>query len=128
MLFARDALATIGSAELRPRVDLDEYADNLRSMVTEARGAGSAVVLMTRPYVGMSTSPLWWKNFAPAYNRMTMVVAEELDVPHIDLYTSFRGRDELFADESHFTAAGHRRAATLVLERIRPLLPPADSP
>ena len=126
VLFLRDALSRLGSNEPRARVGLDDYSDNLRAMVAEARAAGSAVLLMTRPYVGTSARPLWWKNFAPAYNRATLAVADELDVPVIDLYTHFKDRDMLFSDESHFNVAGHRRAATLVLERLRPFLPPTE--
>lgn len=127
VLFLRDALSGLGSGGPRARVAVEAYADNLRAMVVEARTAGSAVLLMTRPYVGTSAQPLWWKNFAPAYNRATVAVADELDVPVIDLYTHFKDRDELFADESHFNVTGHRLAAALVIERLRPFLPPIDS-
>ena len=104
------------------RVPLGEYRDNLRTMAEMARGAGARVAFLTRPYTGPIPAHDRWKNHAHRYNAATVEVAGELGIPVIDLYGEFKGRDALFADESHFTDEGHARAGRLVVERLRPLL------
>lgn len=110
-------------ARLRPRVDLEEYEANLRSMVETCRRRDATPVLLTRPFVGPVTDELWWKNFGADYNRVTARVAAEAGVLLIDLYSFFKPREELFADESHFTAPGHRAAAEIVRLHLEALLP-----
>jgi lysophospholipase L1-like esterase len=62
----------------------------------------------------------WWKSFGHDYNAATAEIAEELEVPLIDLYAHFKDRDDFFADESHFTEEGHALAAEIVLQRLQP--------
>jgi lysophospholipase L1-like esterase len=49
-------------------------------------------------------------------------VAAAHGVPVVDLYTSFRDANQLFADESHFTKEGHRQAAALIAQHLLHLL------
>jgi lysophospholipase L1-like esterase len=49
-------------------------------------------------------------------------------VPLVDLHAEFAGRPEWFQDESHFTEAGHRRAAAIVAARIADVLDAAVGP
>ena len=91
-------------------------------MIRLAREAGAAPVLLTRPYVGESNHPLWWKNVGADYNTATVEVAIAQQAPVIDVYTAFRDRRGYFADESHFTREGHRLAAELILSELGPLL------
>ncbi|MEZ5319126.1 MAG: GDSL-type esterase/lipase family protein [Vicinamibacterales bacterium] len=107
---------------LQPRVSLDEYRENLATMVREGRDHGARVVLLTRPYVGAITGPEWWKNWGADYAAATLEVGDQLDAPVIDVYSVFRDRDDLFADESHFTDEGHALAAGVILEGLRPYL------
>lgn len=107
--------------ELGPRVSLDDYRANLTAMVQEGRARGVDVVLLTRPYMGPIDDPYWWKNRGADYNTATAEVAGTLGVPMVDVYSFFKGRDDLFADESHFTAEGHRLAAAVIFDHIRPL-------
>lgn len=110
------------SAELEPRVDLEEYRRNLAEIAALGREAGARVVFLTRPFEGPVQHPLWWKNFGPAYNRATVESAAAHELPLVDLYTYFKGRDRYFADESHFTRAGHELAGRWVAEDLLPLV------
>ncbi|HUF46236.1 MAG TPA: GDSL-type esterase/lipase family protein [Vicinamibacterales bacterium] len=115
--------ATPGEApRLQPRVALDEYRANLTRIVRDGRERGVQVVLLTRPYIGPIDDPLWWKNRGADYAAATVEVADEEDVMLVDVYSFFKGRDALFADESHFTDEGHRLAADLIFEHLRLLV------
>ncbi len=109
------------------RVPPAAYRRNLETMVDLTRAAGAKIALLTRPYVGGPREPESWKNLAPVYRRLTVEVGDSTGAPVVDLYSEFKGRKELFADESHFTAEGHARAAAIVLDRLRPLLFPPSS-
>lgn len=123
LVATRDRLATSSTAaSLQHRVSLDDYRGNLAAMLDLAHEHGAGAVLLTRPYIGESHDPLWWKNFAADYNAATADVARQRQAPLIDLYTAFRDRRTLFVDESHFTREGHRNAAQLVLSQLAPLL------
>lgn len=104
------------------RVPLAEYRENLRTMAAMARQGGARVVLLTRPYVGPIAEWDSWKRYAHDYNAATVGLAAELGAPVVDLYAELKGRDELFADESHLTATGHRLAAQLIVDRLLPEL------
>lgn len=110
------------AAETTHRVPLDEYRENLRTMVSMARESGARPILLTRPYVGPIAEWDSWKRYAHSYNAATVELADALEAPLVDLYSEFKGCDEMFADESHFTASGHREAAELVLDRLLPEL------
>jgi lysophospholipase L1-like esterase len=115
-------------AELKPRVPLEDYRANLRRMITEVRSGGGVPVLLTRPYVGAVSGPDVWKNRGPEYNLATAEVASEEGVLLVDVYAVFKERDELFADESHFTREGHELAASVIADHLRPLLPAGPRP
>jgi lysophospholipase L1-like esterase len=125
----RVALGALGRLEdlssghaMVARVSLEDYRENLRAMVLRTREAGAQPVLLTRPYIGVSTDPYYWREFAPDYNAATFEVARELEVALIDFYTLFRHREDLFADDSHFTAEGHALAARWAWQELRPLV------
>jgi lysophospholipase L1-like esterase len=118
---AAQALAG-GGDEPVERVPQGQYRVNLREMVELARVAGAEPVLLTRPYELPSQSDDWWKNEAAAYNRATVEVALAAGAQVVDFYTHFKGRRDYFADESHFTDAGHERAARIAELELAPLL------
>ena len=122
-LSARRSFASWRSSGLEARVSLEDYRSNLNEFVELARKHGIAVVLLTRSYLSRMRSVVRWKTSAHQYNFVTAEVAQEQDVALIDLYSHFKGREEFFADESHFTGEGHRKAAEVVLESLEPLLP-----
>jgi lysophospholipase L1-like esterase len=78
------------------------------------------LVFLTRPFELQIPDEVWWKNFGYDYNVATGAVAADAQIPLIDFYTHFKGRRELFADESHFTAQGHDLAAEIVLAELGP--------
>lgn len=104
------------------RVPLDDYRANLRRMIAMTREAGARPVLLTRPYLDSVPEPPRWKALAPSYNAATVEIGAAEGIPVVDFYSLFKGRGELFADESHFTAEGHRIAAAILHQRLRPHL------
>lgn len=122
MIAAWDKLWIRGERELRHRVGAEEYEANLREMISRARAVEAKAVLLTRPYEGAIRDDLWWKRFGARYNAATARVAEAEGAALVDLYSFFKERRELFADESHFTAEGHRQAAEIIALHLRPLL------
>jgi len=110
--------------ELVFRVGLDQYRSNLNEIVRIAKENGIQCVLLTRPFRGKSTDELYWKTHAPSYVAATIEVGQANGVPVIDVYSHFEDKAEYFFDESHFTEPGHRLAAKIIYQRIRPLLPP----
>jgi len=104
------------------RVSVADYSRYLEQMVSLGERHGIQIVLLTRPFIGESPNSWWWKNLGPKYNRATIDVGKRNGVLVIDVYSYFENRPEYFADESHFSEAGHRRMAKLIYEQIRPLL------
>jgi lysophospholipase L1-like esterase len=120
-------LATLDKAqgrdgELVPRVSVSAYRKCLEEIIRLGRDHDVRIVLLTRPFVGDSPDPGWWKRFAPSYNTATVEVGTRERTPVIDAYEYFKDKDGYFSDESHFTEMGHRIMARLVHERIKPLL------
>lgn len=99
---------------LSPRVSLQDYRHNLQQIITIAREHNITVILLTRPFIGVSDDPLWWKTDAPQYNAMTLQVAQELQVPVMDVHALFADKTRLFGDEAHFTLRGHAEMAKAV--------------
>jgi lysophospholipase L1-like esterase len=123
LLECADKLFTKGKGELVPRVDVPEYRSNLEEIIRIAKDKKIKVVLLTRPFTGPSQNELWWKNFAPQYNAATREVGKGNNVPIIDICSEFEEKDQYFSDEAHFTKEGHERAAHIIYDGIRPLLP-----
>lgn len=118
LLGARMRVLPGSDKTLHPRVPLAEYRQNLTEMVRLARKREIEAVLLTRPYSGRIDDEQWWKNFAHEYNLATAEVATAEDVLLVDLFSHFKGKPDYFADESHFTAVGHRLAAEIVHEAL----------
>jgi lysophospholipase L1-like esterase len=104
------------------RVSIEDYSRYLEQMVSLGERHGIQIVLLTRPFIGESPNPWWWKNAAPKYNAATIEVGKRNGVVVIDVYSYFENHPEYFVDESHFSEAGHRRMAKFMYEQIRPLL------
>lgn len=104
-----------------PRVSLDEYRENLRTIIELARTRHIVVVLLTRPFIG--DAPFGsWKVKAPAYVRATLEVGRENGVTCVDIYSYFSDKPQYFTDESHFTNEGHELAAQMIYDQIKPLI------
>jgi lysophospholipase L1-like esterase len=118
----RVAGAASAGARLGPRVSLADYEAHLRKMIAESRTREIRLVLLTRPFIGVSTDPALWKTHAPAYNEATLRIGRAEGVPVIDVYTEFANHPELFDDDSHFGVEGHRKAAELIFRELSPRL------
>jgi lysophospholipase L1-like esterase len=118
----RIAQASRRGAALSSRVPLEEYQANLREIVAVARANHATPVLLTRPFIGTSTDPAWWKTHAPSYVSATIDVGRSENVPVVDVFAAFHDKPQYFDDESHFNLEGHRAAAAYIYERIEPLL------
>ena len=103
------------------RVSLEEYRHNLEEIIKIAKEKNIKLVLLTRPFIGKSNDPDWWKTYAPLYNKMTVEIARENNIPVIDIYMHFDGKLQYFRknDESHFNEKGHKKAALLIYQKIR---------
>lgn len=106
-------------AEFVPRVSLDDFRANLRTIASEAKARGVEVVLLTRPYIGAVENELWWKNRGADYSVAAAEVAASEHLGFVDVYSFFKDRDDLFADESHFTDDGHAQAAAIIWAHIK---------
>jgi lysophospholipase L1-like esterase len=102
-------------SSMRPRVTLEEYRDNLLEMIRLCRAQGTEPVLLTRPYSGRLRSAMpKWKGSAHRYNELALEVGQLSRTQVVDVYSMFKGMDEFFEDESHFTEAGHRLLAKIL--------------
>jgi len=119
--------AAASSRAMVPRVSLDDYRSHLSEMIALGRARGTIVVLLTRPFIGVSDDPKSWKTYAPQYNAATVEVGAAEKVPVIDVFGAFHDRETLFDDESHFGVEGHRQGAHFLADALRPLLPSRPS-
>lgn len=107
---------------VRPRVSLDEYADNLERFVALARLTGARPVLLTRPHelaVERLRQAPGWRRTVPAYNRALLDVAAEQGVAAVDVRRWAHGREPApFADESHFTLEGHEAFGNYLAQEL----------
>jgi len=108
-----------------PRVSVDEYGEHLQAFVELAEGAGAAVVLLTRPY-RFSAADLGpraaWRLAVPDYNERLGQVARETGAPMVDVARVYADRfPGEFADEAHFTLAGHDAFGQLLAAELRRL-------
>ncbi len=110
--------------ELVFRVSPQEYRANLNEMISLSERNGVVCVLLTRAFTGPIEEELSWKIYAPDYVAATIEVGRARGVAVVDLNAGFRDRPECFVDEAHFNKDGHRLAARILCQRIRPMLPP----
>jgi len=115
-------VAAAHSKGLGARVSLDDYRANLKAMIALGREKNVTVVLLTRPFIGVSDDPASWKTYAPSYNAATIEIAKEEGVPLIDVFAAFHTREKLFDDESHWGVEGHREGAQMIAEALAPVL------
>jgi acyl-CoA thioesterase-1 len=92
---------------------------NLRAIVERARAAGASVLL-----AGIQVPPSYGTDYAGAFAAVYRRVSGDLDVPLLPfLLEGVAGRPELnLPDGIHPNALGHERVASLVAERLEPLV------
>lgn len=100
-------------------VPLDEFAKNIRTMVTKVVAAGIKPILVTPARVDQE---LWTQHFQEdkengyirsdelykRYRDQLLELGTELDVPVVDLYSAFENKPGLLSDGIHFTGKGYR--------------------
>jgi acyl-CoA thioesterase-1 len=111
--------------EQEPRVTLEQYADNLRTIVARLRDAGAVAILMTPPAWGAKGEPNGigeHPNVRLAqYAEVVRQVAEETGAPLVDHFAHWTkalddGVDlgEWTTDQYHPNPRGHREIAELL--------------
>jgi lysophospholipase L1-like esterase len=108
--------------QLKPRVSLEEYRQNLTDIIRLGKQHNIQVVLLTRPYRGRLSESQARNDQTHHYNQAVIEVAYREDIAVVDLYSHFKGQEDSFADEAHFTFEGHRIAAELIAEDLSPYL------
>ena len=112
------------------RVALADYAANLQHLAERARDEGADVVFLVLPHPDDLTpreGPAAWT----PYRDVMRGVAARVGAPLVDgpalVAASGLGREALFLDEMHPTAAGHALLADALVEVLRGDLRPAPS-
>jgi lysophospholipase L1-like esterase len=119
----------------QPRVSLEQFEQNLRTLVQQARSTGALPVLLTQPEnLGeASERNLERRNLVSQetgtaievhkrYNAITRRVAIETHAPLVDLEEEFlrRKRENFFEpDGIHMTGRGHNHVSRLILALLR---------
>ncbi len=120
---------------MKPRVSLTEFRDNLLAISRKARQIGSVPILLTSPIPQLETyyppnrySPM--HTVHENYNLVARRLAFDENIEIVDLASEFDTHSDLFDDAGndtiHFNVAGHALAADLIAERMKLLLS-ADS-
>lgn len=137
----------------KQNIPLDEYSANLKKIiehVKRATGGGAAILLITPPPVyadgrvlyqkqrmrenganldGVAVVPDRTNDYTQRYAQACCAVAEESSLPCVDLWTGLQAADPsnwgpaFFTDGLHFSHAGERAVARLVLQGIADKLP-----
>lgn len=126
LLFAisdRYILKDTFSNNLVPRVPIGEFKQYLTEIIEQSNKHGVKLILLTRPFTGISFNPLNWKYSAPEYRVVTISIANQLHTPYIDVYELFKDKSNYFIDESHFNKDGHIRMAEIIFREINTIIP-----
>lgn len=107
-----------GTNDALRRLPVEPSMEALRSMVEAARDAGAEVWVVSPPPLDAS----YQRPVAP-YVEAERTLAEELDVPYVDVATELTGGDGrwlpgLSTDGVHPTGEGAQRIADLVLDEL----------
>ena len=104
-----------------PRVPLDRYLRNMASFASTADAAGAQTVYLTRPFRESAARPHPppWIERVDRYNRALVAFGADRGTPVVSVAEHFEGgRDELFADASHFSRQGQRAMAAFVRDQL----------
>jgi lysophospholipase L1-like esterase len=113
-------------ADWEPRVNLDDFAGNLRAMAELCRRRQAQLVLVVWPDREQLVSAT---SLREPYQAVIREVAEEFELPVVDLVTSFRQRSwespdyYLANDIIHVGRRGNRVAARGALQTVSRLVP-----
>lgn len=109
----------LGANDMFRGVAAAEVDTNLRTIVTRARAAGVAVVLL-----GMRGNPTLGPEYQEAFDAVYPRLAAELEVPLVPFLLEGIAGDPALnqADGIHPTAEGHQRIATTVAPTLGPVV------
>ncbi len=112
-------LRRVAPGAARPRLSDDEFAGELRNMITVAEEKGATPLLVVWPSQGQMLG-----EEAHPRQRIIAAVAAEAGTRFLELADRFRvgGGARLFVDPVHATAEGYRIAGEAVAEALRPVL------
>jgi lysophospholipase L1-like esterase len=101
------------------RVPLSSYLSNMATFAEAAGKHGAAVVFLTRPHreheANLVRVPSW-RAQVPVYNEGLRRWTKEQHLPLVDVQAIFESAGvEFFSDETHFTKAGHRHMAEMLV-------------
>jgi len=128
--FSSKVFATGDPTASVARVSLDEYRENLNAMLDDARGRGVPAVLLLLPHPGDQKPPLSpdgqelmtqdHQEVAYEYRDVMRSVASRTDTLLVDMSEVVLGRqEELFLDDVHPNAVGHRLIAEVVGDELQ---------
>ncbi|MGE3063626.1 MAG: SGNH/GDSL hydrolase family protein [bacterium] len=106
----------------QPRVAKSDYIGNMKEVLSLCREKNIRVVFMTRPYAYDSVffkTDSTFRRFVPEYNETLRVFASENQAELLDIEGEFFGREEYFADESHFNEKGYEKMAEIISGCLR---------
>jgi lysophospholipase L1-like esterase len=131
----------------QPRVDVNAYANNLKTIAGVARAHGIRLVLMTQQstWNGSNTSNLKeWQSMLcrgevryredlmdealEAFNNQTRQAAQQYSVPLYDLASTMAKSREFFYDDVHFNNQGAHAAGLQLAALIQQLNLTSDRP
>ena len=118
-----------------PRISQNEFEENLRTIIVQARAAGASPILMTanplrwtsklkelygNPPYDVSRSDGFEAPTLVGYNEIVRELAAELRVPLVDIHKEFQRHDtdNLLLDGMHPNDAGHE----LIAQRLVPII------
>lgn len=118
-VFTRSGLQGTTADSRRPRVDPDDYAENLRGLVAECRRLGVRPVFVALPRRRRPGEP----PFVSPYPGRQRRAASELGVPLVVVPELAAGPEgpvnaEYFLDTLHLTAAGNERMAAGIAREL----------
>ncbi|HAV91630.1 TPA: hypothetical protein DCW38_00370 [candidate division WOR-3 bacterium] len=105
------------SYEYLPRVSKEDYIENINTAYQFCRERGIQFIVLTRPYVYEAKffeTDSTFRRFVPLYNETLRILAEENNIPLIDVQMEFAGKDSFFSDESHFNRNGYKHLAEII--------------
>ena len=108
-------LIAFGLNDMKNGVSLSRFEEDLSAILGEVAANGAQPVLLTTTRLQRGTSLLARVNPAP-YNESIRTLAEERDIPLVDVNDEFKGLNtpEYLIDAAHLNGEGYRALADII--------------